>query len=77
VEPQQLGTAFGLMTMLQSAGVMVANIVAGQVNDASGASAANPAGYDSMLWFFGIVSLAGFVFTMLLAIHERRLTRAS
>ena len=62
VEPQQLGTAYGLMTMLQKAGVMVANIVAGYVNDSSGASAANPAGYDAMLWFFGVLSLAAFVF---------------
>ena len=66
VEPQQLGTAYGLMTMLQAAGVMIANLGAGYLNDASGASAGNPAGYSAMLWFFGSVSLAGFVFTMLL-----------
>jgi MFS family permease len=73
VEPQQLGTAYGLMTMLQSAGVMIANLGAGALNDASGASAGNPAGYSAMLWFFGLTSLAGFVFTVLLKRAESRL----
>jgi len=59
--PEQLGTAFGLMTALQQAGVFVANIAAGYLNDRNGASAANPAGYDAMLWFFGLLSLAAFV----------------
>ncbi len=63
---EQLGTAYGLMTALQQTGVFLANIAAGYVNDSSGASAANPAGYDTMLWFFGVLSLAAFVFAMLL-----------
>ena len=57
----QLGTAFGLMTALQQAGVFIANIAAGYLNDRNGASATNPAGYDAMLWFFGVLSLAAFV----------------
>jgi predicted MFS family arabinose efflux permease len=57
----QLGTAFGLMTALQQAGVFIANIAAGYLNDRNGASATNPAGYDAMLWFFGLLSLAAFV----------------
>jgi MFS family permease len=64
--PEQLGTAYGLMTMLQNAGLVVANLAAGYVNDASGASADNPGGYDTMLWFFGVLSLAAFVFAVLL-----------
>ena len=75
VEPQQLGTAYGLMTMLQSAGVMTANLAAGYLNDVSGASAGNPAGYAAMLWFFGLTSLAGFVFTLLLSRADTRSTR--
>jgi MFS family permease len=63
---EQLGTAYGLMTALQQGGVFVANIAAGYVNDTGGASAANPAGYDAMLWFFGLLSLAAFVFAALL-----------
>lgn len=64
VAADQLGTAYGLMTVLQQAGLVVANVLVGYVNDASGASAANPGGYDAMLWFFGVLSLAGFVFAL-------------
>ena len=66
VAPEQLGTAYGLMTMMQQVGLVIANLAAGYVNDASGASAANPGGYDTMLWFFGLLSLAGFLFATLL-----------
>jgi MFS family permease len=64
--PDQLGTAYGLMTMLQNVGLVAANVLAGYVNDRSGASAANPGGYDAMLWLFGALSLAAFVFATLL-----------
>jgi MFS family permease len=66
VEPHQLGTAYGLMTMLQNLGLTIANVVAGYINDTSGASASNPAGYVPMLWFFGLLSLAGFLFATFL-----------
>jgi MFS family permease len=66
VEARQLGTAYGLMTMMQQAGLVVANLAAGYVNDVSGASAENPAGYDAMLWFFGLLGLAAFVLATLL-----------
>ena len=69
---EQLGTAYGLMTALQQTGVFLANIIAGSINDASGASAANPAGYDGMLWFFGTISLAAFVSALLLWTRGRR-----
>jgi MFS family permease len=73
VEPHQLGTAYGLMTMLQNVGLTVANVIAGYINDTSGASASNPAGYASMLWFFGLLSLAGFLFALFLWRREARL----
>ncbi len=66
VEPHQLGTAYGLMTMLKNVGLTIANVVAGYINAASGASASNPAGYVPMLWFFGLLSLAGFLFATFL-----------
>ena len=69
---EQLGTAYGLMTALQQTGVFLANIIAGSINDASGAGAANPAGYDGMLWFFGVLSLAAFVSALLLWMRGRR-----
>lgn len=71
VAADQLGTAYGLMTVLQQAGLVVANFAIGYANDASGASAANPAGYDAMLWLFGVLSLASFVFAALLVRQER------
>jgi len=76
VEPHQLGTAYGLMTMLQNLGLTVANVIAGYINDTSGASAANPAGYGSMLWFFGLLSLAGFLFALFLWRREAKLGMA-
>jgi MFS family permease len=64
--PEHLGTAYGLMTTLQNAGLFGANIIAGYLNDTSGASAANPGGYAPMLWFFGLLSLAAFLCTLAL-----------
>ncbi|HTU67554.1 MAG TPA: MFS transporter [Steroidobacteraceae bacterium] len=72
VEPAQLGTAYGLMTMLENIGMTAANVIAGRLNDVNGASAANPAGYDGMLWFFGLLSLSGFLITLPLWVRERR-----
>jgi MFS family permease len=73
VESNQLGTAYGLMTMLQNAGLALCNVAAGYINDVSGASAANPGGYSSMLWFFGLLSSSGFVFAALLWRADRTL----
>ena len=47
VEPNRLGTAYGLMTMVQAIGLTVINVVAGALNDANGASAENPGGYPA------------------------------
>ena len=64
--PDHLGTAYGTMTALQNAGLTVANLAAGYINDANHASAANPAGYTPMLWFFGLLSLTAFACTLVL-----------
>ena len=69
VEPSRLGTAYGLMTMVQAMGLTVINLVAGALNDANDAGADNPAGYTPMLWMFMILSLLGFVFAY--ALHAR------
>jgi len=70
VSPNRLGTGYGLMTMLQNIGMMLANLAAGALNDASGAGPANPAGYHPMLWMFFLLSLFGFVFAAALRIRE-------
>jgi MFS family permease len=66
VSPNRLGTAYGLMTMVQAIGLTVFNLVVGALNDANSASEANPRGYLPMLWTFAILSLMGFVFAWLL-----------
>jgi MFS family permease len=70
VTPQRLGTAYGLMTMLQNIGMMLANLGAGALNDASRAGADNPAGYRPMLWMFLFLSLFGFIFAAALRVRE-------
>ncbi len=66
VAPARFGTAIGLMWVVQNAGIGGANMVAGWLNDQAGASATNPAGYAPMMWFFGLTSVAGVVFALLL-----------
>ncbi len=61
VSPQRFGTAIGLMWVAQNAGIAGANLVAGWLNDRAGASAQNPAGYEPMMLFFGLASVAGAV----------------
>jgi MFS family permease len=66
VEPDQLGTAYGLMTMLQNTGLTLANVIVGYLNDTSNAGAGPAQSYGAMLWFFCLLSLAAFMFSTLL-----------
>jgi len=66
VPANRLGTALGLMWVVQNAGIAGANLVAGWLNDAYGAGAQNPAGYQPMMWYFFLSSLAGFFFALAL-----------
>jgi MFS family permease len=70
VEPNRLGTAYGLMTMVQAMGLTVINLLAGALNDYFGASDTNPGGYTPMLWLFLFLSLFGFVFAYALRLRE-------
>jgi MFS family permease len=70
VEPQRLGTAYGLMTMVQAMGLTAINLLAGALNDYYKASETNPAGYTPMLWLFLGLSLFGFVFAYALRVRE-------
>lgn len=70
VDGSRLGTAYGMMTMIQNIGLAGFNLVIGYVNDASAASAANPAGYTSGMWVFSILGIAGFLFAFLLRRRE-------
>jgi len=66
VPAARYGTAVGLMSVALNAGIAGANLVAGQLNDAYGASAANPAGYEPMMLFFFVTGAAAFAFSLLL-----------
>ena len=66
VSPARFGTALGLMSVVQNAGIAGANLVAGSLNDWNAASTQNPAGYQPMMLFFGIVSTLGLGFALLL-----------
>ena len=61
VDPRRIGTAFGLINVLQSLGMGALNLAAGWLNDQAGAGPHNPAGYGPMLWMFFLFSTAGFL----------------
>jgi MFS family permease len=66
VQEKRLGTAYGLMTMIQNIGLALFNWMVGAVNTASNASAANPAGHRPGMWIFSVLGLLGFLFAWLL-----------
>jgi len=66
VPANRFGLALGLITMTQNAGIAGANLIAGALNDYFGASSQNPAGYQPMMLFFCLASLAGVVSAALL-----------
>jgi MFS family permease len=70
VPQEKLGTAFGLMTMLQNIGLASVNELLGLANDHAHASATNPAGYRPMLHILTGLAAAGFVFALLLRARE-------
>jgi MFS family permease len=70
VEPRRLGTALGLITLIQALGMAASNLAAGWLADAAGAGAQNPAGYTVMLWFFFLLSLVALSAAILLWYRE-------
>jgi predicted MFS family arabinose efflux permease len=70
VDQKSLGTALGLMTMIQNIGMASLNYLLGWANDRSHAGSANPAGYHLMLQMLtGMAGLA-VVFAVLLRVRE-------
>jgi MFS family permease len=70
VGQSRLGTAYGLMTLIQNIGLAGFNLLIGWANDVSGASAANPEGYTLGMWFFSILGVLGLIFAALLRRNE-------
>jgi MFS family permease len=70
VDQSKLGTAYGLMTMIQNMGLASFNLIIGWANDFTGASAANPAGYHLGMWIFSSLGFFGLLFAFLLKRNE-------
>jgi MFS family permease len=70
VDQKALGTALGLMTMIQNIGMAGLNWLAGRANDFSHAGPENPAGYVAMLQLFTALAILGVVFAVLLRRRE-------
>jgi len=71
VDQSKLGTAYGLMTMIQNIGLTGFNIVIGWANDHSHAGPDNPHGYNLGMWIFSIVGFLGLTFATLLRQREQ------
>ncbi len=70
VDQAKLGTAYGLMTMIQNIGLFGFNLLIGWANDRWLASAANPAGYTAGMWMFSVLGIAGLLFSWMLHVRE-------
>ena len=68
---KRLGTAYGLINVLQSSAMFACNWAAGALNDAFHAGPQNPAGYTPMLIMFGALSLVALASTLALWARER------
>jgi MFS family permease len=66
VEEKRLGTAYALMGLIQQLGVAVMDESIGWLNDHLGASAANPAGYNGMLYLLSTLGILGLFFSFML-----------
>jgi MFS family permease len=70
VGQEKLGTAYGLMTMIQNIGLFGFNVLIGWANDHAGASATNPQGYRLGMQIFSILGFLGLTFAFLLRRRE-------
>ncbi len=70
VDQSKLGTAYGLMTMIQNIGLAGFNLLIGWANDHSHASADHPDGYRLGMWIFSGLGFLGVLFAFLLRQRE-------
>ena len=68
VEEKKLGTAYGLMTMIQNIGLTTFNILVGWANDTSTVEGITD--YSLGMWFFSITGFVGLAFAYLLRRQE-------
>jgi MFS family permease len=70
VDQSRLGTAYGLMTMIQNIGLFGFNLLVGWANDYSHAGPDHPSGYNLGMWIFSILGFSGLTFAFLLRQRE-------
>ncbi len=70
VDQSKLGTAYGLMTLIQNIGLAGFNLLIGWANDYSLASETNPGGYSLGMWIFSCLGFFGMLFAFLLRRSE-------
>jgi MFS family permease len=70
VDQSKLGTAYGLMTMIQNIGLFGLNLLVGWANNYAHADASNPAGYNLGMWIFSVLGFLGVLFAFLLRQRE-------
>ncbi len=70
VDQSKLGTAYGLMTMIQNIGLFGFNLMVGWANDYSHAGPDNPGGYHLGMWIFSTLGFLGLGFAFLLRQRE-------
>ena len=70
VDQSKLGTAYGLMTMIQNIGLFGFNLMVGWANDYSHAGPTNPGGYNLGMWIFSTLGFLGLTFAFLLRQRE-------
>lgn len=70
VDESKLGTAYGLMTMIQNIGLFGFNLMVGWANDYSHAGPDHPSGYNLGMWIFSILGFLGLTFAFLLRQRE-------
>ena len=70
VEEGKLGTAYGLMTLIQNIGLAGFNFMIGWANRISSAGPENPDGYALGMWIFSILGFLGFFFAWMLRRSE-------
>ena len=70
VDQSKLGTAYGMMTMIQNIGLAGFNLMVGWANDFRHAGPNNPGGYNLGMWIFSILGFAGLAFAFLLRQRE-------
>src|SRR5271155_4884772 len=70
VDQSKLGTAYGLMTMIQNLGLFGFNLLVGWANNYGHAGATNPSGYNLGMWIFSVLGFLGVTFAFLLRQRE-------